>query len=255
MFSFNRSNKPLRAAPRGRRTPLAPELPPEAPPPAQEKSWIKISVVEDATCRPLPGVTMQLTQPNGKTFDFTTRADGAIEVYEIDLGDCSVACNLEGARMTDTFGFVATGREPSGQAETADPKYKYGRKRKIKPAPAAHAAATDGRIADVEQHKVKSGESIDSLAQAAGLTWQQLAIFNFGTADPVQINRFLAEKVGCSKKTADGANYMFDDKDDPGIIFIPKPWRFDGLAAEERHVIRVKLLKWKTSKPEWDFSI
>lgn len=255
MFNFNRVNKPLRAAPRGRRTPPAAELPSAPPPPVQEKSWIRISVVEDATCRPLSGITLLLTQPNGKTFDFTTRPDGAIEVYEIDFGACSVTCDLAGARMADTFGFVATGREPVGENESVEPRYRYGRKRKGAPAVGAVDSPVNFRIAEVEQHKVKRGESLAGLAQGAGLTWQQLARFNFGTDDPEQINDFLAEKVGCSRKTADGANYLFDDKDDPGLIFIPKPWRLDGLMAEERHVIRVKVLKWKTPKPEWDFSI
>jgi hypothetical protein len=95
------------------------------------------------------------------------------------------------------------------------------------------------RIAEIEEHKVKTGESIKSLADANGLRWQELAKFNWGTDVPDEINKHLRDEVGCTKKTRDGYNYMFDDLDDPGIMYIPKQWSEDGLQTDKTHTIRV----------------
>ncbi len=95
-------------------------------------------------------------------------------------------------------------------------------------------------IALVEEHRVKTGETLAGLAKSAGLSWQQLAQFNWGTADPDKINEHLRDEVGCTKKTKDGRNYVFDDSDHPGIVFIPKPWEQKGLATDQIHTIRVR---------------
>jgi hypothetical protein len=95
------------------------------------------------------------------------------------------------------------------------------------------------RIAEIEAHKVRTGESIDSLAKGVGMRWQDLAKFNWNTDVPVEINKALREVVGCTRKTADGYNYMFDDSDDPGIVYIPRPWSIEQLATGRIHTIYV----------------
>jgi hypothetical protein len=70
-------------------------------------------------------------------------------------------------------------------------------------------------------HRVRDGESLASLARENGITWQELAIYNFGTAKPDEVTRQLFSKVGCRKRTADGRSYIFTSKDIPGIIQIP----------------------------------
>jgi hypothetical protein len=96
------------------------------------------------------------------------------------------------------------------------------------------------RIFEIEKHKVKTGESIASLAKGAGISWQDLAKFNWGTDVPDEINKHLRDEVGCSKKTPDGFNYVFDDSDKPGIVYIPKEWKQAGLATEMTHTLRVQ---------------
>jgi hypothetical protein len=49
--------------------------------------------------------------------------------------------------------------------------------------------------------------------------------------------------VGCTKKTKDGYNYMFDDSDNPGLMYIPKEWKQTGLATGSTHVFRVKKIR------------
>jgi hypothetical protein len=89
-------------------------------------------------------------------------------------------------------------------------------------------------------HRVRKGETLAGVAKSSGITWQELAQFNWGTADPDKINERLRDEVGCTRKTRDGWNYVFDDSDHPGIIFIPTQWEQKGLAADRTHTIRVR---------------
>ncbi|TWT42099.1 hypothetical protein RAS1_32270 [Phycisphaerae bacterium RAS1] len=229
MFTENpwRHSKPLRAAPRGRRTPPAAPVEADTSPVAVEHSWIKFKVVNNDDGAPLSGILLKVTQPNGRRFDFTTRPDGVVEVDEIDAGACGVTCDLTDARITDTYDFVAVANErvEPDDASTATPTIRMDRA---------------VRIAQIEPHKVASGETLESLAQGAGMTWQQLALFNFGTQIPSEINEFLRDQVGCTQRTTDGNNYRFDDADDPGIVFIPAVWQQADLATDQQHIIRVK---------------
>ncbi|TWT43971.1 hypothetical protein RAS1_03750 [Phycisphaerae bacterium RAS1] len=183
--------------------------------------------MDNDTGAPRGGVGLKITQPNGMQFEFTTRPDGAVEVHEIDQGTCNVTSDLTDSRISDTYDFVAVAPErvEPDDAGVATPRVRVSR---------------GVRIAAIEAHKVASGETLASLAQGAGMTWQQLALFNFGTQIPHEINEYLRDQVGCTKMTADGANYRFDDSDDPGIIFIPTVWQETGLATEQEHVVRVK---------------
>ena len=71
------------------------------------------------------------------------------------------------------------------------------------------------------QHRVRDGESLDSIARANGMTWQELARFNFGTDVKQEVSRQLYSKAGCRKPTADGRSYIFTSQDSPGLIQIP----------------------------------
>ena len=87
-------------------------------------------------------------------------------------------------------------------------------------------------MAEVIEHKVKTGESLDSIAKANGMTWQELCDFNWGTHVPKEVNQFLLDYVGVTKRAPDGINYLFDDSDDPGIVYIPKQWNSGPLSTE-----------------------
>ncbi len=247
VFLEPRTPRPLRSTPPIRRRPEPEQAAPPLRPP-EKTAWIRFRVVDDASSRPLPGVVLSVTEPNGKTFEFTTRPDGMIDVQEIDPGSCTVACSLDQAHVTDTYGFVTIGNRPSaspaipGGADHAisndrptvqtDPD----QRETTAPPPSLRGV----RIASVEAHKVRTGESIKSLAEANGLTWQELARFNWSTDVPDEINIRLRDDVGCTQKATDGVNYRFDDADDPGIVYIPKPWSATGLATGRTHTIRVR---------------
>lgn len=102
-------------------------------------------------------------------------------------------------------------------------------------------AEPDGILYDgFVEHRVKTGETLASIAEKNGLTWRDVARFNFGTDVPADVNRCLHEFTGCTKRTADGKNYVFTDADEPGIIYIPKSSDRLTLATGKRHRIRTK---------------
>lgn len=188
----------------------------------QRKSWIRISVVDDESNRPISGVTLKVTLPGGSEVFRQSEPQGVM-IDKIDAGTCNVTSSFYGVTRFETFSFVSMGkREGAPGGSSAGPRM------------------SGVCIANIKEHKVKKGESILSLAKANGMQWQELAIFNWGTSEPNQINVHLREDVGCTKKTADGHNYMFDDSDDPGIMYIPRVWEEKGLKTEQEHVIRVR---------------
>ena len=210
----------------GEEEPVAPVRPPQ-----EEKSFLRVRFVEDGTSEPIRGVRAVVTLPDGSKGEFDSQTDGAIEVHDLDPGTCDVKTVLDYdvARVSNTISYVTMGTTPTEESDL-DAKYS--------------ARRIDARfIANVEKHKVATGESIDSLARANGLTWQELSKFNWGTDVPDEINKRLRDEVGCTKKTADGYNYMFDDSDEPGILYIPKPWEASGLATDTTHTVRSNVLR------------
>lgn len=96
-------------------------------------------------------------------------------------------------------------------------------------------------FANFDEHKVKTDETLDRLARQNGITWQQLATFNWATAVPKEINLALHEYVGCWKKTRDGKNFMFTSQDDPGIVLIPRKSPTFKFPTGDSHTVRVRL--------------
>lgn len=190
--------------------------------------WIEFRVVDDATGAPIHGVELQITLPQGQEVVEATNANGLINIEDIKPGSCRVTSVLTGATLTNTFAFVQMGTTPSGGANSNSSKTNAPRR------------TPGGRIAEVTPHKVKTNESLSGLAKANKISEQELELFNFGTTDPEEINRYLRDRVGCSQKTRDGRNYLFDSGDKPGLIYIPKKWKKEGLATEQTHTIRVK---------------
>jgi hypothetical protein len=77
------------------------------------------------------------------------------------------------------------------------------------------------RNSGLVEHKVRTGESLKSLSERLGCRWQDLALLNWGTDQPKQINWYLQHHVGC-RRNANG-HFVFSDSDAPGIILLPHP--------------------------------
>jgi hypothetical protein len=72
---------------------------------------------------------------------------------------------------------------------------------------------------------VATGDTPESIAKKWNVTWTEIALFNWGTADPLELEERYHAELGCTKMTADGTKVRFDDADDPGTVLVPYPWR------------------------------
>lgn len=215
--------------------------------PPKKKTWITFRVVDDATSKGISGVDLILTKPDGWKSAKTTDAQGEVKLVGIDPESYAVSCLRDGAQLVTTLDFVTMGEASVG----------------TKPFLASKATTPSGPyiICEIEEHQVHLGESILSLATANKMTWQELAIFNWGTAVPQQINVFLYNEVGCRRPKGDfdpvdpNANYMFTDNDKTfgtGMILIPKEFKRVGLGTEQVHVIRTRMSReTATIKVKW----
>ena len=156
---------------------------PAAPPPEEKKTekkttWIEIKVINDQSGEAVNWVRMVVKTPDGNETFYTTNKDGLIRIDDLPPGTCDAHCDLKGATLKDTYAFVAMGEaKPTGGG------------------PSGAAGSSTMRIANIEEHKVKKGESIASLASKAGMKWQDLAKFNWGTDVPDKINEHLRDDV------------------------------------------------------------
>src|SRR5262245_7504856 len=99
--------------------------------------------------------------------------------------------------------------------------------------------SADLKFQNFEQHKVKKSDTLANIAKAHGITWQQLAEFNWATAKPEEINECLHDLVGCRHKTKNHKNYIFTDHDKPGIINVPVKSPAYDLPAGQSHTVHV----------------
>jgi len=163
---------------------------------------------------------------------------------------------ISGCAQGDPAGRNGADRDDGGQRHRSDPGHRPGHLRcRVRPqgrppdrhlqlrghgrAPASRKPATRRRSAHQgvahasrqdRGHKVKTGESIDSLAKKAGRS-AGLARFNWGTTCP-RNQRPPARRGRCTKKTKDGKNYVFTDDDSPASSS-SRPSERGGLATEK----------------------
>lgn len=70
------------------------------------------------------------------------------------------------------------------------------------------------------RYKVEDGDSLASIAEGLGCPWQEIAMLNWGTEDPEEINWYLENYFVCTKKS--GGNWVFSYDDSPGILLLPR---------------------------------
>ncbi len=214
-----------------------PRRPAKVLPSAEEimpKSWIKIRIIDDESGRPIEGIPLQLIRANQLERQRTSAANGMVVFEMIEEGQYSVKCSLDqlgqqtanhqptGPTIFSTFAFLSI-------AETGDHE-----------PDSKEASIVATAVANVKQHPVKKGDTLESLAKSTKFSWQKLAAFNYCTADP----ETLCQRLGCQPapgepKTA-VAKADLHQLDEEEQIFIPEPWQEANLATEKVYQIRVK---------------
>ncbi len=186
---------------------------------ARARTFIKVDVLWAEGRDPVPGLTLELTAPNGEHASKNTNQRGLARLDGITEGACVVGCYWRNLRVEECVTPVPEGGRPKARDRRA-------------PAPRA--------IVEVCAHKVRRGETLVSLAESVNASWQELAYFNWGTRDPSIVNAMLASRLGCTRTAENGRSYVFDDDDDPGIIYLPRPFNRGGLQTGRLHTIEVQ---------------
>ena len=96
-----------------------------------------------------------------------------------------------------------------------------------------------------KKYALQDGDTLESIAKRetdAGnpLTWQDIARFNWGTADPHIANEFLRDELGCYKRGDDNGFVVAADNKVRTPLLIPQPFQKLGLATTQTHKIKVK---------------
>ncbi|MGC8792281.1 MAG: LysM peptidoglycan-binding domain-containing protein [Bryobacteraceae bacterium] len=90
------------------------------------------------------------------------------------------------------------------------------------------------------------GDTLEKIARhrcPPGLSWQDLARFNWGTDNPAEVNRALIEIVGCKRLDPDPSQTVLDPaRGVKAQILIPRIFRREGLPTDQSHTIIVRKL-------------
>ncbi|SEA13881.1 hypothetical protein [Rubrimonas cliftonensis] len=217
------------------------------PTPAEEPvqpcplSWIKFQFLAKEGDLPLAGVEAVVMDPNGAERRATSDAQGVIEIRPAAPGAWAIYTPIEGRTISDTFHLTSSAEAgaPVTASQTPEPEPRPGQTPAEDPNQTRAEAMpwAPRAFAEITKHKVQDGDDLVGLAEQVGLTWDELAFFNFGVKEPEQINRQLRDLVGCTNADANG-NYWFTGEDDPGMMFLPWPFGADGLATETVHIFR-----------------
>ncbi len=211
---------------RGPMKPLEPKV--EEPPRKRTEdvgpttTWIEIQVVWDDDGKGIGDLELRVATPDGEEKKATTNADGILRLDKLPRGACSASADFAGAQMNGAVAVAGMGERAGGPAKGA---------RKDKP--------KVERLIGVERHRVRTGETLENIAASEATNWKALARFNFGTDDKEQVIRSLLHRVGgCYDRQL--KQCVFSDEDEPGILYVPRPFELRGLATSARHVVRVR---------------
>lgn len=210
--------------------PLPPKKPEKPAEPPIAKTSIVLKVVWSGTGAPVPSIKLKIKMPSGSETEVKTNAKGEVRLGGIAPGECEVRTDIKGATRRDIL--EVDGPAGGGLGGAGEGSIKY-------------------TLARVERYKVKTGDTLATVAAKVGMSASELAKFSWGGDDPDTIREALRSEIGCTKKTPDGKSYIFDDSDKPGILLLPKPLEERGLATGAEHVFSVAKLP---GQLEWTFS-
>ncbi len=197
--------------------------------------WIAIRLIDDVTGKPAQNVELVIKHADGEKVGVTNHF-GIAKVRGLPAGQCTVAGECDHWRIEQTV-CVGPANKPSYQSEhkctdacsslELTSEYVQGRRY---------------RVLEIEEYQVVDGDTLDSIADGAGMTSEQLAMFNWGTREPEEIQLRMRDTVGCLYKDDETGLYVFDDDDDPGIVYLPKDWESQAYPVDQEHEIRVSLV-------------
>jgi hypothetical protein len=210
--------------------PRSVEEPEESPAPEVVAGTFDLQVVLDGDGSGVGQLSVEVkTQGEGGFRGHRTDGGGSIRVEHVVRGAVDVRSDITGARLDQSAVVVGWGTSPidvdvDGEAA---------------PAPKGADLPPVRHLIELEQYRVRDGDTPASVAARAGMSWPDLAYFNWGTRVPEEINRFLAFEVGSTQKGKSG-DVAFKSSDQPGLIRIPRRFSRSDLPTDTKNVLRVR---------------
>lgn len=96
---------------------------------------------------------------------------------------------------------------------------------------------------EAPKYKVQKDDSLKAIAEKHKLSFDILAVYNWGTKENAEIRRALTEVVGAQGKIDDPRSYKFTGKEKDtgsGEILIPEPWSKAGCNLDKLYTLKLK---------------
>lgn len=197
--------------------------------------WIALHVVDDETARPVADVELVVALPDRSETTATTGADGRVELRSAETGTATVRSGAHGEYHTTCVTFVGTGRAVARPA-TQEPEQPI----RVRGRPVRRA--DKHALVDVVEHRVRDGDTWESVAERYQLDPDHLMRFNFDTTDPIRIQVAMSSHIGCWRRDPDTHDLVFSDSDEPGVLLIPQDWQRSVTTGYE-HILRVRRVR------------
>jgi hypothetical protein len=191
-WARDRERSPLRLVDGGASSRRAPEV----------RSF-ELVILEAGAGRPLAGVPLEVLTPDGETHRVASDGGGRVRIDDLAPGVCLVSSVIEEARVETSHSIA----EPKGAGRRT----------------AGAAPPGPAHLVRAERHRVRTGETPESIAEHQGVPWDRIAHFNWGTTDPDALESRYRDTLGSTRRTPEG-RVRFDDSDDPGILLVPRPF-------------------------------
>jgi hypothetical protein len=201
---------------------------------------ISYQVVDDATGEPVPDLALLITLPDGNEQERRTDKEGTIRFDGIRPGRCSVRGDRRDRDLLHVLVYSGMGLQPvghhaHGESEAWERPTIQKLKKKLVRTPRGKATG----ITAVLRHRVRTGDTLASIAKRYELEADALTKFNFGTTDPDEVQRLLVREVGSRHRNLATGEVVLSDQDRPGIVYVPQPFRAEGQMTDNDYVIRV----------------
>jgi hypothetical protein len=170
---------------------------------AQVSKTFELTIVEAGTGRALVDVPFAVVTPAGEERRVWSDAAGQIRIPDLTPGECAVESVIDDARVETSY-VVQPGAAAVGGGQ--------------------RRPSMNGHLVAIERHRVRAGETPETVAVAHEVPWERIAGFNWGTADPDALEAHYRDTLGCTRRGPDG-RVRFDDSDAPGILLVPRSWR------------------------------
>ncbi len=220
--------------------------------PEPELSRVAFQVLEQGSGTPIPGIQLSIELPDGSTQDHETDDDGLIDIRDIPPGVCAVRSERGPRHRGQSVAFTGFGYFVPSNLRGRPEGWQRGTLGQLRTTEPVNAEDEDLVMVEVIEHRVATGDTLESMAEAYGVEVDDITEFNWGTTEPREVQRALASEVGCSRRDPETREFVFSDDDAPGIVLVPLPFERTDQVTDTRHILQVKRFEVKSS---WVFSL